>query len=104
MLFISDLRYFHATIPLDRGLFRPWKQRPGASAALCSKVHERNRKCGVSLGRNQIDAHRSITDPLVHHGRHFGQVTHSFCNITALLTNGLLYMSDPEANPMETTT
>jgi hypothetical protein len=29
------------------------------------------------------------TDPLVHYGRHFGQVTYAFCNVKTLLTNGL---------------
>ena len=30
------------------------------------------------------------TDPLVHHGRHFGCTVHALCNVNSLLTNGLL--------------
>jgi|ERR1700722_5539288 len=33
-------------------------------------------------------------DPLVHYGRHFGRVVHAMCNVQALITNGLLLMSD----------
>ena len=31
-----------------------------------------------------------MTDPLVHHGRHFGQTIHALCRIHTLLTNGIL--------------
>jgi hypothetical protein len=30
------------------------------------------------------------TDPLVHHGRHFGRTVHALCTISTLLNNGLL--------------
>jgi hypothetical protein len=33
---------------------------------------------------------RCITDPLVHHGRHFCRTVHALCNVQALLTNGVL--------------
>jgi hypothetical protein len=32
------------------------------------------------------------TDPLVHHGRHFGRAVHTFCNVRALIVNGLIRM------------
>ena len=32
------------------------------------------------------------TDPLVHHGRHFGRTVHALCTVNALLNNGLLRM------------
>jgi hypothetical protein len=32
---------------------------------------------------------RTLTDPLVHYGRHFGRVVYAFCNVKILLTNGL---------------
>jgi hypothetical protein len=35
-----------------------------------------------------------LTDPLVHHGRHFGRAVHTFCNLKALLANGLLCHSE----------
>ena len=37
---------------------------------------------------------RSVQDPLVHHGRHFGRVVHCFCNIQTLLTNGIALMGE----------
>ena len=35
---------------------------------------------------------RCGTDPLVHHGRHFGRTIHALCNVRALITSGLLRM------------
>ena len=40
-----------------------------------------------------------VTDPLVHHGRHFGQTVHALCSIKALITNGLLHTAELEENP-----
>ena len=37
---------------------------------------------------------RSTQDPLVHHGRHFGRMVHSFCRIQMLLTNGIATMAE----------
>ncbi|KAF8235832.1 hypothetical protein L208DRAFT_1254372 [Tricholoma matsutake] len=34
------------------------------------------------------------SDPLVHHGQHFGQAVHVMCSIQALLTNGILHMGE----------
>lgn len=34
------------------------------------------------------------TDPLVHHGRHFGRTVHALCTVQALLNNGLLRMGE----------
>jgi hypothetical protein len=31
-----------------------------------------------------------MTDPLVHHGRHFGRTVHVLCCVHTLLTNGIL--------------
>jgi hypothetical protein len=31
-----------------------------------------------------------MTDPLVHHGRHFGCTVHALCRVHTLLTNGIL--------------
>ncbi|KIJ10242.1 hypothetical protein PAXINDRAFT_86370, partial [Paxillus involutus ATCC 200175] len=39
---------------------------------------------------------RSIQNPLVHHGRHFGRVVHAFSNVQTLLTNGITLMSELE--------
>ena len=35
-------------------------------------------------------------DPFMHGGRHFGRVSHTFCNIRSLITNGLIRMSADE--------
>jgi hypothetical protein len=34
------------------------------------------------------------SDPLVHHGRHFGRTVHAMCNVQALLTNGILLLGE----------
>jgi hypothetical protein len=41
----------------------------------------------------------SNTDPLVHHGRHFGRTVHALCTISALLNNGLLRMREHVDQP-----
>ena len=33
---------------------------------------------------------RCVSDPLVHHGQHFGWTVHALCSVYALLANGLL--------------
>ncbi|KAG6376631.1 hypothetical protein JVT61DRAFT_1615 [Boletus reticuloceps] len=42
-----------------------------------------------------------VQDPLVHHGRHFGHVIHSFCSVLTLLTNGLAMMCELEDRNLE---
>lgn len=36
----------------------------------------------------------TFSDPLVHHGRHFGRTIHAFCQVQALLSNGLVREAD----------
>ena len=36
------------------------------------------------------------SDPLVHHGRHFGRTVHAMCNVQALIINSLLLGDDGE--------
>ena len=36
------------------------------------------------------------SDPLVHHGRHFGRTVHAMCNVRALIGNGLLLLENGE--------
>ena len=45
-----------------------------------------------------------MQDPLVHHGRHFGRVAHSFCNIQTLLANGIAMMGERADEPEEVLT
>jgi hypothetical protein len=45
-----------------------------------------------------------ITDPLVHHGRHFGRTIHALCNLDALIKNGLLRMGELADDPEESFT
>lgn len=42
---------------------------------------------------------RTTTDPFVHHGRHFGRVIHTFCNVNVLITNGLVSLGDASGSP-----
>jgi hypothetical protein len=42
-----------------------------------------------------------ISDPLVHHGRHFGRTLHAMTNVQVLLTNGILRMGELADQPQE---
>ncbi|KAG2103042.1 hypothetical protein BD769DRAFT_1630920 [Suillus cothurnatus] len=64
------------------------------------------KSCGQR--RKQVDALQlgprkrlSVTDPLVHYGRHFGRTVHALCNFQALLTNGILRMGELADTPEE---
>ena len=39
---------------------------------------------------------RHTSNPLVHHGCHFGQTVHVMCSVQALLMNGIIQMSQGE--------
>ena len=45
-----------------------------------------------------------VSDPLVHHGRHFGRTLHAMTNVKALLTNGLLRLGELAEQPDESFT
>ena len=49
-----------------------------------------------------LDCYRTVQDPLVHHGRHFGRVVHAFCNVQTLLTNGMTIMAELGERGLET--
>jgi hypothetical protein len=34
------------------------------------------------------------SDPLVHHGRHFGRTVHAMCNVQALVTSGIVHLAE----------
>jgi len=61
------------------------QKRPGALA-----LGPRKKPCG--------------TDPLVHHGRHFGRTVHALCTVSALLNNGILRMGELLDQPEDTFT
>jgi hypothetical protein len=44
------------------------------------------------------------TDPLVHHGRHFGHTVHVLCTVSTLLNNGILQMGELADHAEETFT
>ena len=59
----------------------------------CNSALERNRAsfCFIPETFLRVDCMpRCITDPLIHHGRHFGRTQHALCSIRLLLKNGLL--------------
>lgn len=45
--------------------------------------------------------YRCYTDPLVHHGRHFGRTVFALCNFQALLNNGIMRMVELPDRPLE---
>ena len=44
---------------------------------------------------------RCASDPLVHHGRHFGRTVHAMCNVQALITNGIVRLAEADNIPEE---
>lgn len=34
---------------------------------------------------------RCLTNPFVHHGRHFGRTVHALCRVHAIINNGILW-------------
>lgn len=42
---------------------------------------------------------RCGTDPLVHHGRHFGRTVHAMCNVSVLINNTLSRFVEMEEDP-----
>ena len=42
---------------------------------------------------------RCGTDPLVHHGKHFGHTVHTMCNISTLINNTLSHLVKMEEDP-----
>lgn len=42
---------------------------------------------------------RCFTDPLVHHGRHFGRTIHAMCNFPTLINNGITRTVDQATAP-----
>jgi hypothetical protein len=76
--------------------------------------------CSLVLGKNRMlyflfywySCHRSdtvsnascTTDPLVHHGRHFGRTVHALCTVNALIVNGMLRMGELAERPEDTFT
>jgi hypothetical protein len=44
-----------------------------------------------------------VTNPFVHHGRHFGRTIHALCNVKQLLSNGLLRLGNTEAENRDLT-
>ena len=47
---------------------------------------------------------RCVSDPLVHHGHHFGRTLHAMTNVKALLTNGVLRLGELAEQAEETFT
>src|ERR1700724_2192589 len=43
-------------------------------------------------------------DPLIGHGRHFGQTVHTMCSVQALITKCIVYLEEEEAVVEETLT
>lgn len=48
----------------------------------------------VTLDIYRYDRHSS--DPLVHHGRHFGRTVYAMCNVRSLITNSVLRLEESD--------
>jgi hypothetical protein len=84
----SDLSYAPATrSELSPPCAWPSSARECASAG-SAKESVRCNLLVVCVGPNQGGS--TATDPLVHHGRHFGRTIHALCRVHTLLINGIL--------------
>jgi len=102
------LRLFISLMPIENP----------AETEIASEPHRRYRDDVLQLGPkkkayivitrpapyNLILAASCISDPLIGHGRHFGRTVHALCNIQALLTNGVLRLSEQANEPEESPT
>lgn len=55
---------------------------------------KRTRSCSPGFSMIESMFNSAISDPLVHHGRHFGRTIHAFCQVYTLITNGLIREMD----------
>ena len=79
------------TLPLGDALLLP-----------LNGAHERNRKpLRPSFSVDLTTFCRCTTDPLVHHGRHFGRTVHALCSVPTLLLNGILRSGERADDPEE---
>jgi hypothetical protein len=74
------------------------RKRPGALILGPRKKPYVTFKCGYTI-ISIISVTRSGTDPLVHHGRHFGRTVHALCSVQALVTNGLIHVDELAVRP-----
>lgn len=70
---------------------------------LCNSDPGRNRKhvrhVDTDIYSFPLTDTRCVTDPLIHHGRHFGRTVHALCSVKGLFTNGLLRAAMLEETP-----
>jgi hypothetical protein len=83
-------------------------QTPVNARVPCNLAHARRCECKLFLLLITLTVFliRCGTDPLVHHGRHFGRTIHALCNVRALISGGLLRMvelanRDEDTFPLE---
>jgi len=67
----------------------------------CTGTAPRQRENALQLGPRKRPC---LSDPLVHHGRHFGRTVHALCSTHALITNGLLRDGERADEPEESFT
>jgi len=67
----------------------------------CNMAHAKNSMFHIIINQQPFWPHDSTTtDPLIHHGCHFGCAIFTFCNVKSLIINGLDHMctnSDPRS-------
>lgn len=45
-----------------------------------------------------------LSDPLIHHGRHFGRTVHALCSVHSVILNGVLRQGELADEPLESFT
>ena len=98
-------RYVHVSLQLKtRWTARtfPHQQLIARERMPSKLVLEKNRKSSPLWGFPELISLCScISDPLVHHGQHFGHTLHAMFNVHVLITNSILCMGKLADQPKE---
>jgi hypothetical protein len=71
---------------------------------MSGRVKNRERVLAFIIPLMLTLSYSCVSDPLVHHGRHFGRTLHAMSNVQVLLTNGILRMGELADQAEETFT
>lgn len=94
-------------MPTNENDERPSSPLAGHKRPSALELGPRKKPCVVQTNLSMcltffISGYSCYTDPLVHHGRHFGRTIFALCNFQALLNNGILRMVELPDRPLET--
>jgi hypothetical protein len=101
--YLNSASHFHikfctATMSSDENTI-VGKKRPGALHLGAKKNRASLLHVHITLNLTEYLGVSCGTDPLIHHGRHFGRTVHALCTISALINNGILRTGELAEQP-----